>query len=254
MKTGSTKKKKRPRPCCLAPHSGPLPVKFSLAFHHQCTQTWTWIQRQRVCRLQNLLRGRKRGKKYKLTDPPCEMRALASTATCITPFMSRSSLGFVLRSSQSSSPSSPVKLGLRSCSFQGRDMIRSKFVQASIPGASMGGSGGGVGAQKRHQTGGAVEGHSRMCLGAQPPGPVDGSDVGVKGFIRNSYRELPLTQGNLQGMQRLWGELKASVECLSSAAELSRPTQSQVLNPPTCFLLSLPTPRDWVGRCLRPSP
>ena len=44
-------------------------------------------------------------------------------------------------------------------------MIRSKSVQASIPGASVGGSGGGVREQKRQETEGAVEGYSRVCLG-----------------------------------------------------------------------------------------
>ena len=102
----------------------------------------------------------------------------------------------------------------------------------------------------RGRSGGTLQGVS----GAQPPGPVDGLDVGVKGFTRDSYREFPLTQGNLQRMQRLWGELKASVKCSSSAGELSHPTHMQVLNPPTCFLLSLPTPREGVGRCLHPSP
>ena len=44
-------------------------------------------------------------------------------------------------------------------------MIRSKSVKASITGISVGRRGGGVGEQKRQETEGAEEGHSRLCLG-----------------------------------------------------------------------------------------
>ena len=50
----------------------------------------------------------------------------------------------------------------------------------------------------RGRSGGTLQG----VFGAQPPGPVDGSDVGVKGFTRDSYREFPLTQGLTTGPPR----------------------------------------------------
>lgn len=89
----------------------------------------------------------------------------------------------------------------------------------------------------------------QAVFGAQPPGPVDGLDLGVKGFLCNSSRGFPLTRGNPQRMQRLWGALKASVACLSSAGELSHPTQTQVLNPPASFCPFLPAEKGCAPVC-----
>ena len=49
-----------------------------------------------------------------------------------------------------------------------------------------------------------AEGHPRVCCSeVQPPGPADGSDIGVKGRGPQGQLTAPLAQGSLQRMQSM---------------------------------------------------
>lgn len=131
-------------------------------------------------------------------------------------------------------------------------MIRSKSVKASIPGAPVGGRGGGVGEQKREETEGEEEGHSRLCLGHSHRGlwmaRIWGEEPHTQ-FIHGvpSHTGKPAENAEAVGCtQGLCGVFKFSWRALSPNSD-SGPKS-------TCFLLSLPTRREGVCRCLHPSP